>query len=59
MINEHEWALGACTHEMPLPPLSDGKKWLTADSPAHVALRKVLMDRTWLQKAGEKYCNFR
>lgn len=32
VVNEHEWALGKCCHELPAPELPEGKTWLKADS---------------------------
>ena len=64
-VNHHQWTLGdgvgpaECDHG-PLPPNEErDKPWLVPNSPAHVALRKVLLDKTWLNNAAAHYSNFR
>ena len=60
VINEHEWATGQCNHDTLDDAREMGEKtWLERDSEPHVALRKILLDKTWLKNAGERYCNFR
>jgi hypothetical protein len=59
VVNEHEWATGQCNHgALDTRDIGD-KEWLEPESQPHVALRKILLDRTWLKNAGERYCNFR
>ena len=63
VVNEHEWFLpysemGMCTcvHD----PLSDtrDKAWMTKGSAAHEALRKIILDKRFLNNI-HYYLNFR
>lgn len=64
VTNKHEWISGdgastaACEHGE-LVSEEREKPWIQSGSPAHTALSKIILDRNWLMKAGEMYCNFR
>ena len=46
VVDKHEWLDGECQHgEI---PVESQKAWLTPDSPAHIGLRKVVLDTRFL-----------
>lgn len=64
VVNEHEWFLpysemgiSACAHD-PLSDTTGDKVWMTKGSPAHEALRKVILDKRFLNNI-HYYLNFR
>ena len=59
VVNEHEWALDGCKHDPLAAEEVSAKNWLRKESDAHVALKKIVLNRQWLKKAGEYYRNFR
>ena len=53
VVDEHEWPLaesgeGKCSHE-PLSADNRNKPWLKKNTPAHNALREVVMDKNLLR----------
>ena len=61
--NDHNGSWGQCDHDLPLvdPPMNrhgDTLPWFTPDEPAMEALRKVVMERRWLESL-KYYVNFR
>ena len=63
VVDEHVWALyggetgGRCAHEQ-LDEEERKKPWLKKNSPAHDALRKIIMDKRLLNTL-KYYTNFR
>ena len=62
VVNEHEWLLaesgeGKCAHE-PLSEEDRNKPWLKKNTPAHDALREIVMDKNLLRTLSY-YVNFR
>ena len=63
VVDEHVWALyggktdGRCAHEQ-LDEEERKKPWLKKNSPAHYALRKIIMDKCLLNTL-KYYTNFR
>lgn len=63
VANKHEWLLGdgytngECAHG-PLSDADRGKQWIDPESPAHEALRSIVLDRQFASKA-KFYVNFR
>ena len=62
VVDEHEWLLaesgeGKCAHE-PLSADDRNKPWLEKNTPAHNALREVVMDKNLLRTLWY-YVNFR
>lgn len=63
VVNEHEWVLPYCSpgsFQCDHGPLEDDgdKEWLVKDGPAHTALRKIIMDKRFMNKI-HYYLNFR
>ena len=56
-MDEHVWALGRCDHDENNED-EERPAYLTKGSPPHLALRSIIMDKTWLKNAGEKCRNF-
>nr|XP_034315406.1 LOW QUALITY PROTEIN: uncharacterized protein LOC105340464 [Crassostrea gigas] len=64
VVDEHEWFLpysdggiSACAHD-PLSDPTGDKVWITKGSPAHEALRKIVLDKRFLNNI-HYYLNFR
>ena len=68
VVDEHSWALGECEHEpinyedREAKQHAGGKEapppWLEADSAAHNALTRIVMDKRFLNKI-HYYTNYR
>lgn len=48
VVGEHEWHDGQCSHG-PLTSAETGKPLIAKDSKAMEALRKVVMDKRWIE----------
>ena len=62
VTGEHDWLDGCfsnpqCEHE-PMEEPADGKTWLVAKSPAHMALGKVIFEQRFMNNV-HRYTNFR
>lgn len=49
VVGEHEWHDGQCSHR-PLTASETGKPLIAKESTAMEALRKVIMDKRWVER---------